>query len=131
MKTTPAFAPLLSIGTNVTDVSFYEKAFGAVEIRRFNNDDGTIHVCEFTIGDAMFHLHEDAYDGRYYSPHKHNGTTVTIGLFVDDVQAVFNRAIAAGAEVISPVTDYEYEMRQGELRDPFGHLWTIQKDLRK
>lgn len=130
METMPAFAPMLSIGTNVTDVSFYEKAFGAVEVRRFTNDDGTIHVCEFTIGDAMFHLHEDAYDGRHYSPNKHNGTTVTIGLFVNDVQAVFNQAIAAGAEVITPVTDYEYEMRQGELRDPFGHLWTIQKDLR-
>ncbi len=130
MKTT-AFAPMLSIGTNVTDISFYEKAFSAVEVRRFSNDDGTIHVSELMIGDAMFHLHEDAYNGRYYSPHKHNGTTVTIGLFVEDVQAVFDQAIAAGAELISPVKDYEYEMRQGELRDPFGHLWQIQKDLRK
>jgi PhnB protein len=128
---TPAFAPMLSIGANVTDVSFYEKAFGAVEVRRFSNDDGTVHVAEFLIGDAMFHLHEDAYDGRYLSPEKVKGTTVNIGLFVDDVQAVYNQAIAAGAEAISPVTDYEYEMRQGELRDPFGHLWTIQKDLRK
>jgi PhnB protein len=130
MKTIPAFAPMLSIGTNVTDVSFYEKAFGAVEVRRFSNDDGTIHVSEFTIGDAMFHLHEDAYDGRHFSPEKSNGTTVTIGLFVDDVQAMFDQAVAAGAEIVSPVKDYEYQMRQGELRDPFGHLWTIQKDLR-
>jgi PhnB protein len=130
MKTIPAFAPMLSIGTNVTDVSFYEKAFGAVEVRRFSNDDGTIHVSEFTIGDAMFHLHEDAYDGRHFSPEKSNGTTVTIGLFVDDVRAMFDQAVACGAEIVSPVKDYEYQMRQGELRDPFGHLWTIQKDLR-
>lgn len=130
MKTKTAFAPMLSIGTDVTDVSFYEKAFGAVELRRFSNDDGTIHVSEFVIGDAMFHLHEDAYDGRHYSPHKYNGTTVTIGLFVDDVQAVFDQAVAAGAKQVSPVTDYEYAMRQGEVRDPFGHLWQIQKDLR-
>lgn len=121
---------MLSIGTNVTDVSFYEKAFGAVEVRRFSNDNGTIHVSEFVIGDAVFHLHEDAFNGRHSSPHKHNGTTVTIGLFVDDVQTVFDQAIAAGAELISPVTDYEYQMRQGEIRDPFGHLWQIQKDLR-
>lgn len=121
---------MLSIGTGVTDVSFYEKAFGAVEVRRFNNDNGTVHVSEFLIDGAMFHLHEDAYNGRHFSPKKNNGTTVTIGLFVDDVQAVFDRAIAAGAELVSPVEDYEYEMRQGELRDPFGHLWQIQKDLR-
>lgn len=128
---TPAFAPMLSIGTHVTDVSFYEKAFGAIEARRFSNDDGTVHVSEFVIGDAIFHLHEDAYNGRHFSPEKARGTTVTIGLFVDDVQAVFDLAVAAGATVVSPVQDYEYQMRQGELRDPFGHLWTIQKDLRE
>ena len=52
--------------------------------------------------------------------------TATIGLFTDDVKAMYDRAIAAGAVPISPVTDFDYGYRQGDLIDPFGHVWTIQ-----
>jgi PhnB protein len=127
MATKTAFAPMLYIGTGVTDISFYKKAFGAEVLRSFNNDDGTVHAVELAINGAVFHLHEDSMDGRAFSPQKSNGTTVAIGLFVDDVHAVFDSAIAAGAEQLSPVTDFDYAIRQGELRDPFGHLWQIQK----
>ena len=57
------------------------------------------------------------------------GVTTVIGLFVDNVQEVFNRAIAAGATEISPVTDHEYGYRQGMFKDPFGHYWQIQKKI--
>jgi PhnB protein len=91
------------------------------------NDDGCTHVAELEIDGAMFHLHEEG--TRNASPDKAGNTAVTIGLMVDDVQAVFDRAVAAGAKVISPVKDYDYKYRQGDIIDPFGHHWLIEKIL--
>jgi len=129
MKQKTTFTPMLTISNGVTDVDFYKKAFGATELRRFSNDDGTIHVSELEIDGAMFHLHEQGINYKS-SPGVLKGTTVTIGLFVDDVHAVMAKAVEAGAILTSPVQDYEYGYRQGEIADPFGHRWQIQKDLR-
>jgi PhnB protein len=126
-KTT--FAPKLYIPLGTRDIDFYKRAFGAVEQQRWSNDDGTIHVAEFTIGDAMFHLHEANHPNICFSPALHNGTTVVIGLFVDDVDAVMASAIAAGAKELNPATDYDYHYRQGDIMDIFGHHWTIQKKI--
>ena len=123
------FAPELFINNGVTDVSFYEKAFGATEQLRFDNDDGSIHVVEFSIGGAIFHIHETTAKPQFFSPDKNNGTTVTIGLFVMDVDEVMRSAINAGATEISPAQDYDYGYRQGTIKDPFGHYWQIQKKI--
>src|SRR5215471_5080229 len=96
------FAPQLFINNGVRDISFYEKAFGATELRRFSNDDGSIHVSELSIEGAIFHLHEVTAKLNFFSPQKHNGTSVLIGLFVSDVDAVMSNAINAGATEISP-----------------------------
>jgi PhnB protein len=127
METKTTFAPLLSIRNGVSDISFYTRAFNAIEIMRFGNDDGSIHVAELSINGAIFHVHEEMPNPNVFNPDKHNGTTVTLGLMVNDVHAVFNQAVAAGAIVLSPVQDYDYGYRQGELKDPFGHHWVIQK----
>ncbi len=123
------FSPQLYIQSGVTDISFYTKAFGAVEIRRFTNDDGSIHVAELSLDGLIFHLHEDSTRVRRLSPLTLNGCTVQIGLFVDDVDGLMKQALAAGAIEISPVQDYDYGYRQGELRDPFGHHWMIEKKI--
>jgi PhnB protein len=128
MKTQTAFAPLLKIDNGTTDVSFYKNAFGANEHFCVTNDDGSIHVVELDIDGALFHLHEQM-PNTGSCPHTVRDTTVTIGLMADDVHAVFDRAVAAGATIMNPVTDYEYGYRQGDLKDPFGHVWTIQKIL--
>jgi PhnB protein len=125
----PGFAPQLTIPNGVTNIEFYSKAFGATELFRFTSDDGGIHVAELNIDGAIFHLHEDMHRGTLFSPQKHNGSTVIIGLFVDDVHAVMNNAIAAGGELVSPTQDYDYGYRQGEIKDPFGHIWMIQKKI--
>lgn len=125
METKTAFAPELTIRNGVTDIDFYKKAFGAVELMRINNDDGTVHVAELMIDDALFHLHEIYPHSEKFNPEAHKGM-VTIGLMTADVHGVFNSAIAAGAIIISPVEDYEYGYRQGTLQDPFGHLWLIE-----
>ncbi|WP_426669739.1 VOC family protein [Mucilaginibacter sp. McL0603] len=127
-KTT--FVPQLIIGHGVTDISFYTEAFGAKELQRWSNDDGSIHVAELEIDGAMFHLHEEVTRNNSISPASASGTTVIVGLMVDDVHAVFDRAVAAGAKAISPVTDYDYRYRQGDVMDPFGHHWLIEKILK-
>lgn len=122
------FAPQLMIENGVTDISFYSNAFSATENLCFRNDDDSVHVAELSINGAIFHLHEVT-KSWFFSPGKYNGTTTIIGLFVPDVQAVMNKAIKAGAIKISATKDYEYGYRQGEIKDPFGHHWLIQKKI--
>lgn len=123
---TTFFAPQLFIKNGVTDISFYAKAFGATENLCFRNDDNSVHVAELCIDGAIFHLHEVT-KPHFFSPAEHNGTTTLIGLFVPNVDAVMDRAIKAGAIEISAAKDYEYGYRQGEIKDPFGHHWLIEK----
>ncbi len=125
----PFFAPELFINNGVKDISFYEKAFGATELRRFSNDDGSIHVAELSIEGAIFHLHEITAKNYWISPNIHNATTVCVGLFVPDADNAFNKAIQAGATVIDAPQDYEYGYRQGTIKDPFGHYWQIQQKI--
>jgi PhnB protein len=125
----PFFAPQLFIDNGVTDISFYKNAFGAIEQLRLNGDDGTVHVAELSINGAIFHLHEVTPNPAFFSPDKHQGCTALIGLFVEDVDEVMTRAIKAGATEVHPATDYEYGYRQGEIKDPFGHHWLIEKKI--
>ena len=129
MKTQTAFAPVLYIPGGVTDISFYERALGAVEHFRFTNDDGSIHVAELDIDGAIFHVHEENLEKGVLSPTSAGNTTTIIGLFVDDVHAVMDKALAGGAAELSPVTDYDYGYRQGDIQDPFGHHWCFQKKI--
>lgn len=131
MESTITFVPVLSIGSGITDIEFYKNAFGAIELWRLNNPDGSVHVAAFSIQGAVFRIHEESKDGRNVSPDKAGCTTVTIGLSVDDVHAVVAKAATAGATVVSPVIDYEYGYRQGEIKDPFGHHWLIEKLFNK
>jgi PhnB protein len=124
--TTPTFAPQLFIPNGVKDIDFYINGLGAVELRRFSNDDGTIHVSELSINGAIFHLHEETRNPVSFSPARHQGSTVTIGLFVQDVDLCMSNAIAAGAKVTSPAQDYDYGYRQGDVVDPFGHIWMFE-----
>lgn len=123
------FAPELFINNGVKDISFYERAFEATEQMRFSNDDGSIHVVELSIDGAIFHIHEITDKQNFFSPDKNNGTTICIGLFVNNVDKVINKAIKAGATEINPARDYEYGYRQGTIKDPFGHYWQIQKKI--
>ncbi len=119
---------MLIIPNGLTDVSFYTQAFGAVELRRFSNDDGSIHVVEFDLDGSIFHLHEQ-WETKLVSPAKAGASTVSVNIFVDDVDAVVTQAVAAGAKVTSPVQDFDYGYRQGDIIDVFGHCWQIQKKI--
>ena len=123
------FAPHLTVRNVLAELEFCKSAFGAVELRRFSNSDGTLHVAELSLNGALFHLHEEMPGDKEKSPETLKGTTSAIGLFVPDPGNVVKAAIAAGAREISPVQDYDYGYRQGIIKDPAGHIWLIQKKI--
>ena len=88
-----------------------------------------MHVAELTIDGALFHLHEEVSRISELSPETLKATTIAIGLFVSDPHAVMAKSVAAGGTEIDPVTDYDYNYRQGCLADPFGHHWLIEKKI--
>jgi PhnB protein len=128
-KNKTTFTPQLFIRSGVKNIDFYTKAFGAIELQRVTNDDGSIHVAELSINGSIFHLHEEVLKAGSFSPEKYNGTTTLIGLFVSDVDDFMNRAIAEGAIEISPAQDYDYGYGQGEIKDPFGHVWMFEMKI--
>jgi PhnB protein len=126
MQRTTTFAPQLFIPNGVSDIGFYHNAFEAIELRRFSNDDGSIHVAELSIHGSISQLHEETKSFSTFSQSRYQGTTVLIGLFVPDVDAVIASAVSAGGELLSPPQDYDYGHRQAKLNDPFGHIWMIE-----
>jgi PhnB protein len=123
------FAPQLTLRVLAPAVEFYKNAFGVTELRLFTNSDGSIHVAELSLGGAMFHLHEEMPGSDERAAESLKGTTVLLGVFTEDPDALMARALAAGAREVSPMQDYEYGYRQGKLVDPFGHHWMIQKKI--
>jgi len=128
-KQTTFFAPMIYLKTVAPAIDYYKKAFDAIELRRWTNDDGSVHVAELEIDGALFHLHEESLRNTEMSPGILKGTTIAIGLFVNDPHSVMAKAVAAGGKVLDPVKDYDYQYRQGCLADPFGHHWLIEKKI--
>ncbi len=110
-------------------MEFYKKAFDAVELRRWSNSDGSVHVAEMSIDGAMFHIHEEVGRERQLSPETVQAVTSQIGIFVEDPDSMVKNAVAAGAKLSSPLQDYDYGYRQGVVTDPFGHQWLVQKKI--
>ena len=123
------FAPHLTVRNVLAELNFCKAAFGALELRRFSNPDGSVHVAEMSIGGALFHIHEEMPGSAEMSPETLKGTSSAIGLFVPDPAATVRNAVAAGARETSPVKDYDYGYRQATLMDPAGHVWLIQKRI--
>jgi PhnB protein len=105
-------------------IEFYKKAFGAEELYRLPNPDGTIGHAEFTIGETLIEISDEAPSLGILSPLTLKGTTCTLTLVVDDTDSAFKRAIDAGAREQRPIKDEPYG-RIGWVDDPFGHRWAI------
>jgi PhnB protein len=106
-------------------IEFYKQAFGATELMRLAAPDGKIGHAEILIGDSPIMLADEHPEMGAKSPLSIGGTAVGILLYVPDVDAVFQRAVAAGATVERPVEDKFYGDRMGGVIDPFGHKWYI------
>lgn len=117
--------PHLVVQGVATAVAWYSQAFGAHELLRNMAPDGkTVMHCEMLLGDSRFFVTDEFPQGGQ-SPKSLGGTPVTLHLYVPDVDTVFERAVAAGADVILPVDDQFWGDRYGMLTDPFGHRWSI------
>jgi len=111
-------------------IEFYKRAFGAVETFRLPGKDGKLMHAAVQIGRAEIMLVDEMPEWGALSPKSLNGTPVTIHLYVDDVDAFFERAVAAGATVKMPVADMFWGDRYGVIHDPFGHSWSIATHIR-
>ena len=119
--------PYINIKGAVEAIEFYKEAFGAKEIGRITMAGGTIAHAEIQIGDSKIMLAEESEQWGNKSPQALGGSPVCLCLYVEDVDAVFAQALAAGATVTGEmeVKDQFYGDRSGSLTDPFGHKWTI------
>ena len=124
--------PYLSIRGAAAALEFYKQAFGAKEIMRMPGPEGKLGHAEIRIGDSRVMLADEFPAIQFLGPQSRGGTTVSIHLYVRDVDATVARATAAGAKLTRPVQDQFYGDRTGTLEDPFGHMWhvaTHKKDL--
>jgi len=117
--------PYLIVTGAASAIEFYKHAFGAKEVMRIPHPDGRVGHAELQIGDSRIMLADEFPEMGARSPMSLGGTPVGIQLYVDDVDAVATRALAAGAKMLRPVKDQFYGDRSGTLNDPFGHQWTI------
>jgi PhnB protein len=117
--------PYLIIKNAADAIEFYKKAFGATELFRVDQPDGKIGHAEIKIGDSPIMLSDEFPEMGHRGPQALGGSPVSIMLYVEDVDAVVNRATTAGAKLDRPVEDKFYGDRAGSLTDPFGHIWHI------
>lgn len=116
--------PGLTVRDAAKAIDFYRRAFGAVELYRMSAPGGKIGHAELKIGDSIIML-SDEFPMGARSPQSVGGTTVTLHLYVQDVDAAFKQAIGAGAKEDMPPTDMFWGDRYGKLTDPFGHSWGL------
>jgi PhnB protein len=110
-------------------IEFYKQNFGARERLRMAGPNGKIMHAELEIGNSVIMLCEESPQMQCVSPLSLNGTPVTIHVYTENTDQVFDRAVKAGAEPIMPPTDMFWGDRYGKLRDPFGHQWAIATHL--
>jgi PhnB protein len=117
--------PYLIVKGAAEAIDFYKRAFNATERFRMADPNGGIAHAEIKIGNSVIMLADEHPSMGYRGPRSLGGSAVSIMLYVDDVDAVFGRAIKAGAKSQRAVANQFYGDRSGTLEDPFGHVWTI------
>lgn len=111
-------------------IEFYKNAFNAVELARLPGPQGKLLHAMIRIGDSAVMLVDEFPDWGSFGPKSLRGSPVTIHLYVEDADAAFAQAVAAGAEVKMPLADMFWGDRYGILTDPFGHHWSIATHIR-
>jgi PhnB protein len=117
--------PYLTVRNAVRAIEFYKQAFGAKERGVMKGPDGKVMHAELMIGDSIFMLADEFPEFGSLSPESVGGTPMGLHIYVDGVDAAFDRAVNAGAQVEMPVMDQFWGDRYGKLKDPFGHKWSI------
>jgi PhnB protein len=115
----------LTVHDGAAAIAFYQQAFGAELSFRLDGPQGKVGHAELRLGDSTIMLSDEMPDGSCRSPQSLGGTTVTIFLYVPDVDRTFDQAVAAGSKVVMPVQDMFWGDRFGAVTDPFGHAWGL------
>ena len=117
--------PYLIVTDAIAAIDFYKAAFGATEYVRLADPSGKVMHAEIRVGDAPIMLADEFPDMGYRSPKTLGGSPVSVLLYVDNVDALFEAATASGATVTMPIQDQFDGDRRGTLTDPFGHVWLL------
>jgi PhnB protein len=118
---------MLSVRNGARAVEFYKTAFGAAELFRLDSDTGAV-VARLSVETAEFWVADESPEHFNFSPETLGGSSVRMVMIVEDPDAAFARAVAAGATIVVPV-DNQYGWRLGRIADPFGHHWEIGKPV--
>jgi PhnB protein len=117
--------PFLTIRDAAKAIEFYKSAFGAQERGVMKAPDGKVMHAELKIGDSIIMMSDEFPDFGAVSPQALGGSASGLHIYVENVDATFDRAVKAGATVEMPVMDQFWGDRYGRLKDPFGHKWSI------
>ena len=121
----PRVTPYLAVEGGAAALDFYRRAFGATERMRMPMPDGRLGHAEFEIEGALIMLADENPQIGFVSPATLGGSGVTIHIYVNDVDAFCAKAVGAGATLTRPIAHQFYGDRSGQLRDPFGHTWSV------
>jgi PhnB protein len=119
--------PALVVHDATAAIDFYIRALGAEELYRLSTPEGRIGHAQLRIGDSIFMLADEWPDWGVVSPRTlgNDAVSTSLHVYVEDSDALFDRAVKAGVEVVQPMTDQFYGDRSGTIIDPFGHRWTL------
>lgn len=117
--------PYLTIRNAKKAIEFYKKAFGAEQVMCMDGPNNTVMHAEIKIGDSIIFLGDECAERGVLGPESRGGVTSSLMLYVNDVDATFDKAIKAGCTAIMPVALQFWGDRFGKLSDPFGHQWAI------
>jgi PhnB protein len=117
--------PHITVQDAAKAIEFYKKAFGAQEVARHMTPDGkAVMHAQVKVGDSLLMLANE-FPPMCLSPKSRGGTSVTLHLYVENADAVFDRAVKAGCTVKMPIGDQFWGDRYGAVEDPYGHMWSI------
>ncbi len=117
--------PYLIVRGGANAIEFYKKAFSAKEVMRVEGPQGKVGHAEIKIGDSPIMLADEFPEMGFRSPQSLGGAGMALLLYVEDADAMFQQATAAGGKVVKPLQDQFYGDRSGTIEDPFGHVWTV------
>jgi PhnB protein len=121
----PRVTPYLIVDGASAAIEFYTSVLGATERARMPAPQGKVGHAELAIGDSVVMLADELPDMDARGPRAVGGTPVTLHVYVEDADRVFDDAIRAGAKALRPVEDQFYGDRSGQFEDPFGHRWSV------
>jgi uncharacterized glyoxalase superfamily protein PhnB len=122
--------PHLIVRDAARAITFYEKAFGAQLLGKMLTPDGKVMHASMKVGDSMLMLNDEFPEWGALSPVSSGGSGVTLHMYLENVDAAFQKAVSAGAEVKMPVMDQFWGDRYGMVADPFGHKWSLATHIR-